>query len=100
MLEILASVQTCRDHLFLELEDLVLNYIKVVSGCICVLIAWDDERQSFVKKLLALGVPVMVLVIVPAGYRDTLDAGPMRDEPGQFHVLEVGKIEAGLARLK
>jgi uncharacterized protein (DUF58 family) len=100
MLEILASVQTCRDHLFLELEDLVLNHIKVVSGCICVLIAWDDERQSFVKKLLALGVPVMVLVIVPAGYRDTLDAGPMRDEPGQFHVLEVGKIEAGLARLK
>jgi len=100
MLEILASVQTCRDHLFLELEDLVLNHVKVVSGCICVLLAWSEERQKFVEKLLALGVPVLVLVIVPAGQRDTLEAGPMRDQPGQFHVLEVGQVEAGLAKLK
>jgi uncharacterized protein (DUF58 family) len=100
MLEILASVQTCRDHLFLDLENLVLNHINVVSGCICVLIAWNDERQKFVEKLLALGVPVLVLVIVPTGQRDTLDAGPMRDQPGQFHLLEVGHIEAGLAKLK
>jgi uncharacterized protein (DUF58 family) len=100
MLEILASVQTCHDHLFLELEDLVLNHVKVVSGCICVLIAWNAERQKFVEKLIALGVPVLVLVIVPAGQRNTVDAGPMRNQPGQFHVLEVGQIEAGLAKLK
>lgn len=100
MLEILASVQTCRDHLFLELEDLVLNHVKVVSGCICVLIAWDDERQKFVEKLLALGVPVIVLVIVPAGHQGMPDPGPMRAHPEQFHVLEVGKIEAELAKLK
>jgi hypothetical protein len=24
----------------------------------------------------------------------------MRDQPGQFHLLEVGQIEAGLANLK
>jgi hypothetical protein len=100
MLEILASVQTCRDHGFLELEELVLNHVKVVSGCICVLIAWNNERQRFVEKLLALGVPVLVLVIVPTGQRQTLDPGPIRDEPDQFHALEVGKIEAGLAKLK
>lgn len=100
MLEILASVQTCRDHLFLALEDLVLNHVNVVSGCICVLITWDDERQKFVEKLLALGVPVLVLVVVPAGDGETLDPGPLRENPGQFHLLEVGKIEAGLAKLK
>jgi uncharacterized protein (DUF58 family) len=100
MLEILASVQTCRDHLFVELEDLVLNHINAVSGCICVLINWDGERQKFVEKLLGLGVPVLVLVIVPAGHRETVEPGPMRDNPAQFHVLEVGKIEAGLAKLK
>jgi uncharacterized protein (DUF58 family) len=100
MLEILASVQTCRDHLFLELESLVLNHVKVVSGCICVLIAWNEERQNFVEKLLGLGVPALVLVIVPIGHRDSLDAGPMHNQPGQFHVLEVGQIEAGLAKLK
>jgi uncharacterized protein (DUF58 family) len=100
MLEILASVQTCRDHLFLELEDLVLNHVKLVSGCICVLITWDNERQKFVEKLLALSVPVIVLVVVPAGHHGTLDPGPMRDYPQQFHVLEVGKIETELAKLK
>lgn len=100
MLEILASVQACRDHLFLELEELVLNHVNVVSGCICIFIAWDEERQRFVEKLLALGVPVLVLVIVPTGQRDSLDPGPMRDQFGQFHVLEVGHLEAGLAQLK
>jgi uncharacterized protein (DUF58 family) len=100
MLEILASVQTCRDHRFLELQDLVLNHVTLVSGCICIFIAWDNERQKFVEKLVALGVPVLVLVIVPRAHRGTLDAGPLRDDPGQFHVLEVGKIEAGLAKLK
>jgi uncharacterized protein (DUF58 family) len=100
MLEILASVQTCRDHLLLELEDLVLNHVKVVSGCICILLAWDAERQRFVEKLLGLGVPVLVLVIVPAGHQDKIDPGPLRDQPGQFHVLQVGHIETGLAKLK
>jgi uncharacterized protein (DUF58 family) len=100
MLEILASVQTCRDHHFLELEDLVLNHVNVVSGCICVLIAWDDERQKFVEKLVGLGVPVLVLVVVAAGHNETLEPGPMRENPNQFHVLEVGIIEAGLAELK
>ena len=27
------------------------------------------------------------------------EAGALRDEPGRFHVLEVGRIEAGLAKL-
>lgn len=100
MLEILASVQTCRDHLFLELEELVLNHVKAVSGCICIFLAWDKERQGFVEKLIGLGVPVLVLVIVPAGHETKIEPGPMRDEPGQFHVLEVGHIETGLAKLK
>ena len=40
------------------------------------------------------------LVIVPAGQGDTLEPGPMHDQLGQFHILEVGQIEAGLAKLK
>lgn len=100
MLEILASVQTCRDHLFLELEELVLSHVKVVSGCICIFLAWDKERQGFVEKLLGLGVSVLVLVIVPAGHQGAIDPGPKRDAPDQFHVLEVGHIERGLAKLK
>jgi uncharacterized protein (DUF58 family) len=100
MLEVLASVRPCSDHRFSSLELLVLTHVSSLSGCICVLVAWDEERRKFVEKLLRLGVPVLALVIVETGTNTSLDPGPLRDQPGSFHVLEVGKIEQGLARMK
>lgn len=99
MLEILASVRACADKPFRSLEHLVLNHVKSVSGCICVLVAWDQERREFVARLRALGVPVLVLVLVPANHGNLEPALPP-DEPGRFHVLEVGRIEDGLAKLR
>jgi Protein of unknown function DUF58 len=98
MLEILASVRACGDKPFGTLERLVLNHVPLVSGCICVLQKWDEVRRNFVAKLKTLGVPVMVVVITQQG-ETKLDAGPLRDDPENFHVLEIGKIEAGLSRL-
>ena len=100
MLEILASVRACSDQPFLALEHLVLGHVEAVSGCICVLVDWDEARRSFVGKLKALGVPVLALVIVPPDQRQPLDPGPLSDEPDRFAVLEAGRIEAGLAKLK
>jgi uncharacterized protein (DUF58 family) len=98
MLEILASVRACGDQPFQTLEHLVLNHISAVSGCVCVLQAWDEARRSLVKKMRALNVPLLVLVVTrPGGAR--LDPGPLRDEPHRFQVLELGQIEQGLARL-
>ena len=99
MLEILASVRACGDKPFAALEHLVIGHATMVSGCICVLQKWDDARQRFVKKLRALGVPLLVLVIVRPG-ESRPDAGPLRDTPGNFHLLEIGKIEEQLALLK
>ena len=99
MLEILASVRACADRPFAALEHLVLGHVEVVSGCICVLLAWDEGRRDFVGKLKALGVPVLVLVIVSPGQGQTLEPGPLRDEPDRFFVLEAGQIELGLAKL-
>jgi uncharacterized protein (DUF58 family) len=99
MLEILASVQNCADKKFEMLAELVLNHVSAVSGCICVLQRWDEPRQQFVRKLRALGVPLLALVVTQPG-EATLDAGPMRDDPGNFHVLEMGKLEQYLANLK
>lgn len=99
MLEILASARACGDKPFATLEHLVSAHAPLVSGCICVLQAWDDARKDLVKRLRALSVPVLVFVIVRTG-RIKLDAGPLRDEPEHFHVLEIGKIEEQLARLK
>jgi uncharacterized protein (DUF58 family) len=99
MLEILASVRNCADKKFEALEHLVLNHISVVSGCICVLQRWDESRQDFVKKLRALDIPLLVLVMVRPGEKKP-DAGPLRDAPGTFHVLEIGRIEEELGKLK
>jgi uncharacterized protein (DUF58 family) len=99
MLEILASVRACQEQPFGTLEHLVLDHVRSVSGCICVLLDWDEERQDFVRKLRALDVPLLVLVIVEPGKSPGVEPGPMRDQPEHFHVLESGKIEQGLAKL-
>jgi len=99
MLEILASVRACADQSFGALEHLVLNHISAVSGCICVLLAWDEERRRFIEKLKTVGVPLLVLVIVGRAQTPPLDPGPMRDEPDRFRILELGQIKEGLARL-
>ncbi|MEY2428726.1 MAG: hypothetical protein QOJ40_1611 [Verrucomicrobiota bacterium] len=100
MLEILASVQPCPGRSFSALEHLVLNHVKVVSGCICVLVAWDEERRAFVEKLLKLGIPLRVMVIASPAAGKKIDPGPLRDDQEKFHVLELGQIEAGLAKLR
>lgn len=95
MLEILASVQVCPDKPFETLDNLVVQHADTVSGCICVLLAWDEPRRRLVQKLTALGIPTLVLLVVEPGAKP--DLGP--DTFGEIHVLEAGKIEEGLAQL-
>jgi uncharacterized protein (DUF58 family) len=89
MLEILASVKNCADKKFEVLEQLVLNHVAVVSGCICVLQRWDESRRNFVQKLKVLGVPLLVLIIVPPGGGISGAGGELVDAPGIIRVLEI-----------
>jgi uncharacterized protein (DUF58 family) len=100
MLEILASVRPCADQPFGALEHLVLNHVSVVSGCICVLLAWDEPRRILVEKLKALGLPLLVLVVRPPGETKPLEPGPMRDDPERLVALEIGRIEEQLAVMR
>ncbi len=99
MLEILASVETCPGEPFDLLDGLVVRHAAAVSGCVCVLIDWDDARRRLLEKLRGLNVPTMVLLIREAGAppmtREDLNLGP----EDAFHVLEVGAVEEGLAKL-
>ena len=99
MLEILAAVQPASSQGFEVLEQLVLNHSGVVSGCICVLLAWDERRESLVKRLRQMGIPVLVILVVEPGAGPGPDTGPLSDDPGSFHVLDTDHIQAGLARL-
>jgi len=99
MLEILASVRHCGDKKFAALEQLVLNHVSAVSGCICILQSWDASRQSLLNKLKVLGVPLLVLVILPVGGKIPGDVEPMLAPALRIHFLEVEKIEEGLRQL-
>jgi uncharacterized protein (DUF58 family) len=102
MLEILAAVQPAAEKGWEELEHLVLNHVKLVSGCVCVLLSWDDARKKFIEKLQAMGVPVLTLVITGPGQSGQITAPGAGAGPGgdQFVVLEIGRIQQDLAKLK
>ncbi|MGA2750049.1 MAG: DUF58 domain-containing protein [Verrucomicrobiota bacterium] len=97
MLEILASVQVCADNNFCALEHLVVTHARDMSGCICVLLSWDEDRQRLVKALLARNVPVRVFVVTPS--EAVLAPGVMRKESEHFHVLPVDQVGGRLAAL-
>jgi hypothetical protein len=99
ILEVLASVQVCRKQTFSALEVLVLNHSKSVSGCVCIFLEWDAQRQNFIKKLRAVNLPVLVLVMAVEGTGNKVEPGEMADQPDRFQVLECGQVEQGLARL-
>lgn len=99
ILEILSSVRLCRDKPFHTLRRSVINRISLISGCICVLLSWDEERRDFIDQLKRYGIPTLVLVIGDSEMPDPLDLGPMKDNPFSLHRLEVGKIEEGLSKI-
>ncbi|MGH7980593.1 MAG: hypothetical protein ACREE6_14550, partial [Limisphaerales bacterium] len=96
---VLASVRVCADKPFETLETLALNHAEAISGCICILLAWDAGRRHFVERLKALDLPVRVIVVLGENPKQPLDPGPMRDAVDHFHVVVAGQIERGLARI-
>lgn len=97
MLEILASVQVCRERKFESLETLVLEHAAQISGCICIFLEWDEARRNFVRSLKSRGTPVLVFVVTESDA--SVDHGPMADRPECFRVLPMGQIAEKLAAL-
>jgi len=98
VLQVLASVSLCQDKSFKRMAQFVAGQAHAMSGCICVLLNWDEDRQALVAKLQAMAIPLLVLLISESGAA-ALDAGTMRADPANFHVLEVGKIAEGLSAI-
>jgi len=97
MLEVLASVEVCRKHPFSTLEDEVFKHVAQISGCVCVLLRWDEERRSFVDKLSSMNVPTMVLVL---GQKEKMDFSKSRlfqTDPESIRVVDPGRLEECLA---
>lgn len=100
ILEILSCVQTCRDKEIESLKSLVSQSANLLSGCICILLSWDQDRKDFIRYLLSQNLPLIVIVVTtddPETLRH--DPGPMKNSIRNFHVVQTGNIEKGLASL-
>jgi len=99
LLEVLACVQPCVDQSVESLHPLVNHRADSLTGCICILLAWDESRQNLLRRLNALGVPTLVFVVTDGADDAPLSLGPMAATPERLHHLSVGKIAEGLANV-
>lgn len=90
LLEILAGVQLCASKPFRALHDAVTARRGQLTGCLCVLLAWDEARREFIRSLRARGVPVLVLVVT---------SGAVEDREPWLRVIRPGKVAEGLSAL-
>jgi uncharacterized protein (DUF58 family) len=63
LLETLACVTPSPVGDFRRLEQALRSRARQLSGCICVLLGWDESRQQLVQRLEGMGTPVLPLVI-------------------------------------
>lgn len=96
LLEVLAGVRPSPGRNIDRVAALVLGHAARLSGCLCVLLAWDEQRAQFVRELHGAGVPLEVLVITEV---EESPVEPPAGLAGHFHALRRDRLAEGLARL-
>jgi uncharacterized protein (DUF58 family) len=99
VLEALACVEAQPHENFAMLEDCIDARAGELSACVCVLLAWDEERRALVSKLRRAGVPVLVLLMDDGDASSPPQPGPMADQPDRFKVLSPKRLAASLGEL-
>lgn len=99
ILEVLASVKPCVNTPFDGVFPEVQSRAPQLSGCICILLSWDEKRQKLVNLLRGCRLPVLVLLVREPDETGDIGPGVMMDIPDNFHVLVAGRIEEGLLNL-
>jgi uncharacterized protein (DUF58 family) len=91
MLQILAGVSLHPSQDFRALESLVIRHAGQLSGCILVLLAWDEPRRQLHQRLLALNLPLLTFIIA--------ERTPADSSPEDVHWITPGRAEETLASL-
>lgn len=98
MLEMLASVTTCRDTSFARLAGLVKSHAALFSGVVLVLIDLDDGRLALMNFLAARNIPVKTIVLVE--HREDFQRKVAAFKPeSPITIIETDHVEEQLARL-
>lgn len=95
MLEILAGVRACHDKTFDDLMPIINQKIDLLSGCILVLIKWDQEREKLIKFLAQINIAVLVLIMT----EDELIINQFYSDLIKIKVININRIKEELARI-
>lgn len=79
ILDILACVEENQVEPISAIEPQIGAIAERLTSVVCVFLAWDEIRQSFVENLLATGVGVKVVVVESEGSADTQTTAPAGD---------------------
>lgn len=90
LMRVLAGVQPCPDQSLQALHATVVSRRGELSGCICILLAWDAARRQMLEEMRQLGLPLLVLLVAEL---------PPADCPLWVHRLRPGQIEQDLGAL-
>jgi uncharacterized protein (DUF58 family) len=90
LLEVLAGVSMNSDGNFSMMVELVRTRREQLSGCVCILLTWDEQRKALVDALRAGGGVVLPLVV-------STQAPP--NLPSGIKLLTPGRIAEDLASL-
>ena len=97
LLELLASVVPCQDKAFDSLLPVVQGRLSMLSGCICIFLDWDSDREKLVEQLQSARIPTLVIVISgEKGLSEPVDKRCLSDRQSSLHVLHVGSIQEDL----
>ena len=90
LIEILAGVRTCGHRDFGRLRDALLGRRATLSGCILILLDWDEPRQELARALQQSGIAFKALLVSEHN---------IAGAPVWLHVLAPGHIQERLATL-
>jgi uncharacterized protein (DUF58 family) len=100
MLEILASVEPCQHQGFQSIIPTVIERVSLLSGCICVLIAWDEQRKNLIDYLRKMGVHTLIIIITDVNDNpQNIHADLINDQLTSCYILTSGKIQEQLLKI-
>ena len=99
ILEILACVNGNTQESFEQLTALVLSQPAMLSGCVVILLTWDEPRSTLMQRLNDLGLPLVVLIVGPLQHNPMIPFPAWKHPASRLQVVPVGQAEEILARL-
>lgn len=98
LLEILASVQPCREKSFAVLSGMVKERSQLLGGCFIVFTSIDKDRAELIKFLELSGIESRA-VLVTGSVETSAAALAAFGLADKVRILELGKIQEGLLTL-